>query len=294
MNEDESVDGVEAADEQGAAEVSTHDAVEDLAERLAMARWRAARGLAPEPDVTEVADALEDIEFEQFERRVRTSVVFRSGATDPRFEDPRVSDLPEIGISSDDPRLPRMPAQPKLRDFFDGRFSPTRVHMLQSARLARISDLDDEVVVACLLHDIGMAGFIRGDHGYWGAQLVEPYVSEEISWSIRAHQALRFFPDESVGYEYPESYVRLFGESFAPPDYIREEYERARKHKWYMTARLITLNDLYSFDPDVQVDYDDFEDALGRQFRDPEQGLGFDNSPVAHMWRTMIWPTRSL
>jgi hypothetical protein len=22
-------------------------------------------------------------------------------------------------------------------------------------------------------------GFIRGDHGYWGAQLVEPYVDED-------------------------------------------------------------------------------------------------------------------
>jgi AraC family transcriptional regulator len=25
-----------------------------------------------------------------------------------------------------------------------------------------------------------------------------------------------------------------------------------------------------------------------------KEGLGFDNSPVAHMWRTMIWPHNSL
>ena len=47
-----------------------------------------------------------------------------------------------------------------------------------------------------LVHDIAIAGFIRGDHGYWAAQLLEPYVEEEVSWAIRYHQAMRFFPDE--------------------------------------------------------------------------------------------------
>jgi hypothetical protein len=52
----------------------------------------------------------------------------------------------------------------------------------------------------------------------------------------------------------------------------------------------VTINDIYSFDPNVAVDYDDFEDVVGRNFRQPREGLGFDASPVAHMWRTMIWP----
>ena len=34
----------------------------------------------------------------------------------------------------------------------------------------------------------------------------------------------------------------------------------------------------------------EFEDLVGRHFRQPSEGLGFDGSPVAHMWRTMIWP----
>ncbi|HJX88600.1 MAG TPA: hypothetical protein VJ277_13625, partial [Gemmatimonadales bacterium] len=59
----------------------------------------------------------------------------------------------------------------------------------------------EKVVLACLLHDIAIAGFIRSDHGYWSAQLLEPYVDEEVAWGIRYHQALRFFPDESVGYK---------------------------------------------------------------------------------------------
>jgi len=61
-----------------------------------------------------------------------------------------------------------------------------------------------------------------------------------------------------------------------------------------MSARLITLNDLYSFDPDTTVDVAEFVDVIGRNFRQPEQGLGFDGSPVAHMWRAMIWPHNAL
>ena len=58
----------------------------------------------------------------------------------------------------------------------------------------------EETVLACLLHDLGL-WLIKPDHGWWGAQLVEPYVSEKISWAIRYHQALRFYPDAPVGYE---------------------------------------------------------------------------------------------
>ena len=93
---------------------------------------------------------------------------------------------------------------------------------------------------------------------------------------------------------YPEAYVRYFGEDYEPPDYVRQAYEQARRHKWYMTSRLITVNDPYAFDPHTVVAIDDFEDVIGRHFRQPTEGLGFDNSPVAHMWRTMIWPRNSL
>ena len=149
-------------------------------------------------------------------------------------------------------------------------------------------------MLACLLHDIAVIGFIRSDHGWWGAQLIEPYVSEKVAWAIRAHQVLRFYPDPSVGYEYPEMYIRLFGEDFEPEEYIQEEYKRIKDHKWYMTGRLITINDIYSFDPDAKVEWEEFEDIVGRNFKQPEEGLGFDGSPSAHMWRTLIWPTRYL
>jgi len=61
-----------------------------------------------------------------------------------------------------------------------------------------------------------------------------------------------------------------------------------------MTSRLITINYIYAFDPDAVVDFSEFEDVIGRNFRQPAEGLGFDGSPVAHMWRTMIWPNNFL
>ena len=61
-----------------------------------------------------------------------------------------------------------------------------------------------------------------------------------------------------------------------------------------MSARLVTIYDTYFFDQDTQVDPDMFTDLIGRHFREPVEGLGFDNSPSAHMWRTMIWPNNFL
>ena len=66
-----------------------------------------------------------------------------------------------------------------------------------------------------------------------------------------------------------------------------------RDHKWYMSGRQITVHDIYSFDPDVHVELEEFTDIIGRNFRQPEEGLGFDNSPVAHMWRAMIRPANT-
>jgi hypothetical protein len=136
--------------------------------------------------------------------------------------------------------------------------------------------------------------FIRGDHGYWGAAPIEPYVDEEISWSIRAHQALRFYADEAYGYKYPETYIRFFGDAYTPEPYVQRDYELARKHKWYETARLITVNDIYSFDPTMEVSWEPFYDIIARNFRQPAEGLGWDNTPASHMWRTINWPTRFL
>lgn len=198
-------------------------------------------------------------------------------------------------MMGDDPALPKMSAAPTLLEFFEKRFVPQAVdHMLQSADLALKAGVGETGILACLLHDIAMAGLLQGDHGYWGAQLVTPYVDEEVAFAVRYHQALRFFPDSDVGYEYPQAYIDLLGADYEPEPYIRAEYDHARAHKWYGTARMITVNDVYSFKPDSKVKLEDFTDIIGRNFRQPKEGLGFDNSPVAHMWRAMIWPRNFL
>jgi hypothetical protein len=61
-----------------------------------------------------------------------------------------------------------------------------------------------------------------------------------------------------------------------------------------MDARMVTTNDLYSFDPNVQVDIDEFTDVIGRHFKQPKDGLGNDNTPVSHMWRSMVVPDAPL
>jgi hypothetical protein len=39
---------------------------------------------------------------------------------------------------------------------------------------------------------------------------------------------------------------------------------------------------------------DQFEDIIGRHFKQPKEGLGNDDSPSAHMWRTLRRPCNAL
>src|SRR5919198_215232 len=122
------------------------------------------------------------------------------------------------------PALAPMPQRPTLVDFFLLRMSmPTVRHLLQSASDAVKMDASEEQILACLLHDLGQA-IMKVDHGWWGAQMVEP--------------------DESVGYSYPELYVQIYGKDYVPEPYIQQAYQHAREHRWYMEARMVTVHDL--------------------------------------------------
>jgi HD domain len=215
----------------------------------------------------------------------------------PRVENPerellkRMSEAGAVFMMGQNPDLPVMPEKPTLLDFFHYRFSDIAfMHLLQSAKLALQDGHKEKVVVACLLHDIANGALLRVDHGYWGAQMIAPYVSEEIAWAVKYHQALRYFADEAAGFKYPDAYNQFFGSDYKPPEYLCKANEEARNHRWYMTSRLVTIYDIYSFQDDWNVDPAEFTDIVGRHFRQPEEGLGFDDSPAAHMWRSMIWP----
>ncbi len=190
------------------------------------------------------------------------------------------------------PKLAPMSNNPTLLEFFEKRFAPAN-HVLQSATRAMKTGMSEEIVMACLLHDV-VQNLVKVDHAWWGAQMLEPYVSEKVSWAIRYHQALRFYPDSAHGYEYPELYNRIYGKDYEPQPHIKAAYEFARNHKWYFEARMITVNDLYAFDPNAKVSIEPFLDIIGRQFKQPKDGLGNDNSPTAHMWRTMMFPDNPL
>src|SRR6266545_1385852 len=222
----------------------------------------------------ERADALEESMMRQLDKAAQPRGVRRGTGVLFGGRTPGGSPLTLCALAA-------MPPKPTIVDFFKLRFMPhTVTHMLQSANDAQKKGEPEETVLACLLHDIAV-NLIKVDHGWWAAQMVEPYVSEKVSWAIRYHQALRFFPDPSVEYGYPERYVQIFGEGYVPELYIRAAYEKARKHKWYMEARMITVHDLYAFEPGVKVAIDPFTDIIGRHFKQPKEGLGFDGSPVA-------------
>ncbi len=119
--------------------------------------------------------------------------------------------------------LKPMPAAPTLADFFALRFAPA-THVLQSADQALTAGLPEDIVFACLLHDVAQA-LMKSDHGWWGAQLFEPYVSPRVAFAIRYHQALRFYPDPAVGYEYPTLY------NYALQLHLRQRLRTAAVHR---------------------------------------------------------------
>jgi len=259
------------------------------------------------------ADALEDYHIERLNAAVAARAsgkVFPTVAEYEELVDKRgyrrgVGRLFTVNYNSKEPnpdvsgmrvsRLRKMPEKPTLIDYFEYRFDPGHIsaHLLQSAKLAKDKGASDEIVLACLLHDAAQV-LMKADHGYWGAQLIEPYVSERVAFAIKYHQALRFFPDSSVGYEYPKSYFQTFGIDYEPQPHVVRDYKYARNHRWYMDARLVTVNDFYAFDPNVVVSVREFEDVIGRHFKQPKEGLGNDNSPTSHMWRTIANPDHPL
>ena len=258
--------------------------------------------MGSEITLSEKADALEEAQLEDFgDKLITKSLLFYIADG----EHPKYSNSSGPGnfghgqdkklLMGEDPRLPEMPEKPTFMDFLKYRFTiGGQQHLLQSARLAKLNGLPEKMVFACLMHDIAICGFIRSDHGYWGAQMIEPYVDEEVSWAIKMHQCVRFFADPENDYDYPENYTRMFGEDYQPEPYIVAEYETARNHKWYMSALQICKNDHYSFDPNILVQWEEFEDVVGRHFRQPEEGLGNDNSASAHFWRTLRRPCSAL
>ena len=57
-----------------------------------------------------------------------------------------------------------------------------------------------------------------------------------------------------------------------------------------MTGPAAAADDPFTY----TVELEESTDVVGRHFVPPVEGLGLDESPAAHMWRTINWPTRHL
>jgi predicted HD phosphohydrolase len=104
-------------------------------------------------------------------------------------------------------------------------------HGLQTATLAERAGADDEIVVASLCHDIGKYVSIA-NHPRIAAEILRPYVREEVRWMIEVHQDFQ-----------GKHYYHHFG---GDPD-VRERY---RDHESFELARTFADDwDQIAFDP---------------------------------------------
>ncbi len=77
----------------------------------------------------------------------------------------------------------------------------------------------------------------------------------------------------------------MFGPACRPDPYIEEDLlQRMRSPNWYLAGRQIVVHDIYSFDPNVHVELEEFTDIIGATSPlSPSRDRGYDNGPVAHM-----------
>ena len=132
-------------------------------------------------------------------------------------------------------------------------FAATQLgHSLMAGTLARRSGASDEEVVAALCHDLGKL-FSIPNHGPIAAEMLKPYVREDIYHAVYWHQEFQgryYF--EHLGKD-PEGRERFKGES------------------WYGFAeKLVDEWDAPAFDPDFEVDsLESFEPEVTRVFTRP-------------------------
>ena len=139
------------------------------------------------------AEALEHY----MEEKLDAEIAARDG-TEPVLYMPDGEAIALTELQQENPRPPRgtgslfmprsrefapMSDKPTLVEFFEKRFAPAN-HVLQSATHALDTGQPERTIFACLMHDV-VLNLIKVDHGWWGAQLIEPYVVERISWGIR-------------------------------------------------------------------------------------------------------------
>lgn len=126
-------------------------------------------------------------------------------------------------------------------------------HSLMTATLARRDGASDEEIVAALCHDLGKLLSIP-NHGAISAEMLKPYVSDEIYQAIYWHQEFQ-----------GAYYFEFLGKN-------PEGRERFRGEPWFDFAeKLVDEWDAPAFDPDFAADpLESFEPEVTRVFSRPK------------------------
>ena len=139
-----------------------------------------------------------------------------------------------------------------LEQITDGFAVDQLTHCLQTATLAERAGADEELVLASLCHDIGKAVSVP-NHPRIAAEILRPYVREEVRWAIEVHQDFQ-------GRHY---YHHLGGDRSA-----RDQY---RGHPSYALAeRFADEWDQIAFDPAYDtLPLSHFEPLVREKFANP-------------------------
>ncbi|MFQ5565030.1 MAG: HD domain-containing protein [Paracoccaceae bacterium] len=109
-------------------------------------------------------------------------------------------------------------------------------HGLQAATRARREGADTDWVVGALLHDIG-DGLAPQNHDRFAAEILRPFVREEVTWVIEHHGAFQM-----VYYAHHYGWDRELRQQYAASPYYRSAVDFCER--W----------DQSSFDPDYKMD----------------------------------------
>lgn len=141
----------------------------------------------------------------------------------------------------------------RLEDIEVGFAASQLTHSLMAGTLARRAGASDEEVVAALCHDVGKL-FSIPNHGPIAAEMLKPYVSDDIYHAVYWHQ------------EFQGRYY------FAHLGKYPEGRERFREESWYdFAVKLVDDWDAPAFDPAYDVDpLESFEPEVTRVFSNPK------------------------
>ena len=122
-------------------------------------------------------------------------------------------------------------------------------HSLQSATRAYKNNESEEMIVACLLHDIGDE-LAPLNHSEYAASVLKPYVSEKTHWIIEKHGEFQMY-----------YYAHHLGGN-------RNQRDKYKEHKYYKdTLDFCEKWDQSSFDPHFKsLTIQDFEPMIKNIF----------------------------